>query len=273
MTTEHQLIQRLQDRDPLAWRQVVSEFTPDLYNYLAYTIPATALVETVVAEIFQSSVAQMATLPQTLSLSTYLYSIAYHKVADFWRRPAMNDADRLWADVNRLGLPNELAGPFAELPEFAQQVLFLRYQVCLPVAMLAEILGRSFKATEPIPALTLRLGSGSLMPMRRRCMIQSLSCASKLTIRSCWSGGWCAGRASCMRCRKGWMCAWWRAKPTGKHKLSKIMQLIWPRLKHTWRRSASSTPIQKGTVQRWLPNIPSLTSKFIMNITTLDAHC
>ena len=150
MTTEHQLIQRLQDRDPLAWRQVVSEFTPDLYNYLAYTIPATALVETVVVEIFQSSVAQIATFPQALSLSTYLYSIAYRKVADFWRRPATNDADRLWEDVNRIGLPSELAGPFAELPEFAQEVLFLRYQVYLPVAALAEILGRSLKATESL---------------------------------------------------------------------------------------------------------------------------
>lgn len=150
MTTEPQLIQRLQDHDPLAWQQVVSEFSPDLYNYLAYTIPPTMLVETILTEIFQSSVAQIATLPEALSLSTYLYSIAYRKVADFWRRSATNDADRPWEDVNRIGLPRELAEPFAELPEVVQQVLFLRYQVRLPVATLAEILGRSFKATESL---------------------------------------------------------------------------------------------------------------------------
>lgn len=168
MTTEPQLIQRLQDHDPLAWQQVVSEFTPDLYNYLAYTIPPTALVETIVTEIFQSSVAQIATLPQALSLFTYLYSIAYRKVADFWRRSATNDADRLWEDVNRIGLPSELAESFAELPEVTQQVLFLRYQVRLPVAALAEILGRSFKATESLLSRSSSQFSHALMQDGRR---------------------------------------------------------------------------------------------------------
>lgn len=150
MTTENPLFQQLQDHDPMAWRQVVSEFTPDLYNYLAYTVPTTAILETVVAEIFQSSVAQIATLPEVLSLSTYLYSIAYRKVADAWRRSSPNDADTLWEGFNRLSLPSELADAFAELPELVQQVLFLRYQMRLPLITLAEILGRSYKATESL---------------------------------------------------------------------------------------------------------------------------
>lgn len=149
MTTERPFIQRLQDHDPVAWRQVVSEFTPELYNYLGYTVPATTRVETLIVEIFQSLVAQIATVSQSLSLSTYLYSIAYYKVADSWRRFAPND-DMLWEDIDRVGLPSELSEPLAELPELAQQVIFLRYQVRLPVAALTEILGRSLKATDSL---------------------------------------------------------------------------------------------------------------------------
>lgn len=151
MTTELSLLQRLQQSEPAAWLQVVANWTPDLYTYLTYTMPLGTTAERLVNEVFQTFVEKIATFTPQISLTTYLYSIAYYKVADAWRRTVASDTySPMVYDATMFNLPRELAEPLAELPELAQQVLFLRYQARLPFPVLAEVLGRSLKATDSL---------------------------------------------------------------------------------------------------------------------------
>lgn len=86
-----------------------------------------------------------------MTLATFIYAIAYRKVADYWRRSQQTVE---LSESLSVGGPNsmriELAEALEELPELAQQVLLLRYHVGLSVAEIAEILGRSYKATESL---------------------------------------------------------------------------------------------------------------------------
>ncbi|MCE7984687.1 MAG: sigma-70 family RNA polymerase sigma factor [Caldilinea sp. CFX5] len=151
MTAETSLLHRLQQYDVTAWTQVVAEWTPDLYHYLCYTLPTPTAAEAVAGETFQAFVQATPTFTEQLSLRTYLYIAVYRKVADYWRRPPVAG---VWSAGEQrfplLGLPGELKEPLAELPELAQQVLMLRYQAGLSLLEIAEVLGRSRKATESL---------------------------------------------------------------------------------------------------------------------------
>lgn len=86
-----------------------------------------------------------------VNLSTFIYSIAYRKVADYWRRSKQTYELPMWistAGPSSMGI--ELQEALAELPEQAQQALLLRYHVGLSVAEIAEVLGRSYKGTESL---------------------------------------------------------------------------------------------------------------------------
>lgn len=151
MTAETSRLHRLQQYDVTAWMQVVAEWTPDLYHYLCYTLPTPLAAEAVAGETFQAFVQATPTFTEQLSLRTYLYSAAYYKVADYWRRTPL--ADERSADEQRfqwMGLPSELKEALDELPELAQQALLLRYQAGLSLLELADILGRTRKATESL---------------------------------------------------------------------------------------------------------------------------
>ena len=71
--------------------------------------------------------------------------------ADYWRRSKQEyelPASLSVAGPSIMGI--ELAEALDELPEQAQQILLLRYHVGLSVAEIAEVLGRSYKATESL---------------------------------------------------------------------------------------------------------------------------
>ncbi len=151
MTTEPVPLLQLQEYDANAWTQVVSAWTPDLYSYLCYTLPTKAAVEEVLAETFQAFVELIPACTTEVPLNVYFYSTAYRKVADYWRRsPSSFSLPPSPKGSLFFAIPPELSQPFEELPEFAQQVLILRYQVGLGLNELAEILGRTRKATESL---------------------------------------------------------------------------------------------------------------------------
>lgn len=145
------LLQRLKEGDEAAWATLVDEWSPRLYNYLTYNTRNEDDAQDVLSETLLGLVQSIRTFDGNVALSTFIYSIAYRKVADYWRRSRETYELPLWiSTAGPTSMRLELAEALAELPEQAQQALLLRYHVGLSVAEIAEVLGRSYKATESL---------------------------------------------------------------------------------------------------------------------------
>lgn len=151
------LLQRLQRGDNDAWSTVIREYSPRLYGYLRQNLPTAEDAEDVLSETLAAAVRAVRSFDGRAALSTFLYAIAYRKVADFWRRstvtlsldnqPEGHEVARHDPDVQeRL----EFESAINSLPEMSRQVLLLRYHVGLGVDEIAEVLDRSYKGTESL---------------------------------------------------------------------------------------------------------------------------
>lgn len=148
------LLQRLQAGDNAAWTELTSEYSPRLYAYLRRNLPSAADTEDALSETLLAAVRAMPGFDGRVSLATFLYSLAYRKMADYWRR--RRDTAPL---LETVAAPNtgldqgeraELEAALDSLPETLRQVLLLRYQVGLSVAEVAEVIDRSYKGAESL---------------------------------------------------------------------------------------------------------------------------
>ncbi|MEZ4864130.1 MAG: RNA polymerase sigma factor [Caldilineaceae bacterium] len=142
---------RLQEGDDRAWEKLMEEWGPKLYNYLSYNARSEEDAQDILSETFTALIHSIRNFDGNVALSTFIYSIAYRKVADYWRKS--QEMYELPASLSVAGpssTPLEVHEVLAELPEVAQQALLLRYHVGLSVAEIAEVLGRSYKATESL---------------------------------------------------------------------------------------------------------------------------
>lgn len=148
---DKEFLLRLQNGDAQAWEQLMDEWSPKLYNYMCYNTRTAEDAQDVLSDTWLGLVQSIKNFDGNVNLSTFMYSIAYRKVADYWRRSKQTYELPLHistAGPNSMGI--ELQEALAELPEQAQQALLLRYHVGLSVAEIAEVLGRSYKATESL---------------------------------------------------------------------------------------------------------------------------
>lgn len=144
-------LHRLQNGDEKAWQQLTSEWSPKLYRYLRSQLPTPEDAEDVTSETLIALVKALKSFDGKAALSTFIYSIANRKAADFWRK--RKDATELPESIPTAGPSNqglELQEAMAQLSEQARQALLLRYQMGLSVAEVAQSLGRSYKATESL---------------------------------------------------------------------------------------------------------------------------
>lgn len=143
-------LQRLQIGDNAAWELFLNEWSPYLYNYVRTNLRGADEVEDVLSNILLGVVEGIRSFDGNAALSTFVYSIAYRKVVDYWRQRRIT-----------IELPEELSAAdstdsfeiyevLAELPEPVQQALILRYYVGLSVSEVAIVLDRSYKATESL---------------------------------------------------------------------------------------------------------------------------
>jgi RNA polymerase sigma-70 factor (ECF subfamily) len=144
-------LRRLQEGDEAAWVQFIDEWNPRLYSYLKYNLRNADEVEDVLSETMLAIVQAIRTFDGKVTLATFIYSIAYRKVADYWRRLKVTYELTEWITTSGPSQTSiDVYEALAELPEQSQQALLLRYYVGLSVAEIAEILGRSYKATESL---------------------------------------------------------------------------------------------------------------------------
>lgn len=148
---ERELLLRMQAGDEQAWVEFMSEWNKKLYSYMLYNTPTEEDAQDVLSETMVGFVHSIKNFDGNVNLSTFIYSIAYRKVADYWRRSkptAMLPESLSIAGPSTMRIEVEEA--LAKLPEVAQHALLLRYQAGLSVAEVAEVLGRSYKATESL---------------------------------------------------------------------------------------------------------------------------
>jgi RNA polymerase sigma-70 factor, ECF subfamily len=143
-------LERLRRGDNEAWEQLVHNSEARLYSYLLYNLPTPEDAQDLLNEIFLAALHSLPSTDEDFVLLKWLYTIARRKVADFWRRTRPTDelSETLEATPNQVSL--EFREALNMLPEQARQALLLRYREGLSVAEVAEVLGRSYKATESL---------------------------------------------------------------------------------------------------------------------------
>jgi RNA polymerase sigma-70 factor (ECF subfamily) len=150
-TSETDLLHRLQRGDEAAWTELTQSYSPRLFSYLRHNLPSAADAEDALSETMLAAVRSMPNFDGKVALSTFLYSLAYRKMADFWRR--RTDTLELHETVpsgNGIADGAEFAELLDQLPEVSRQVLMLRYHVGLSVSEIAEVIDRSYKGTESL---------------------------------------------------------------------------------------------------------------------------
>ncbi len=150
MVTKHEefpedaaFVAALQAGDPEAWEKFTNHYNAKLRQYLLYRLPTVESIDDVLSEILIGTVRAIRQFANDVKLSTFVYSIAHRKIADYWRRQTttVELSDVTHAETREL---------LSQLPEVAQNALLLRYYVGLSVEEIAQILGRTIKGTESL---------------------------------------------------------------------------------------------------------------------------
>ena len=149
----------LPDPDPVA--SIYHRSLPHVYGYLLSRCGSASLAEDLAAETFMAAVAA-ARRPSAPEITVaWLVGVARHKLADHWRRSAREERNQAvaaqpagavddpwdeWLDAEAAYAALRCLSPSQ------RAALTLRYLDGLPVAEVAEHLGRSVHATETLLA-------------------------------------------------------------------------------------------------------------------------
>lgn len=133
-------VERLKRGDEQAWIEFVEQYSTRLYNHLRQQLPTHDVTNDVMSETIMALVRAIPQFDHRVALSTFVFSLAQHKLADYWRRPPQTE----WDIVPTTILPDLLDG----LPEEWRHVLLLRYHSGHSIDEIAEILGKTYKGTE-----------------------------------------------------------------------------------------------------------------------------
>ena len=151
------LLWRLKKGDGLAWEHFVGEWGARLYSYLRYCTQNEEDAQHVLSDIMLAIVREVPNFDGSITLATFVFSLAYRRVSDYWRKDgkpnwALRFANRMKIGTNRTTGDNEIAmyKIWPQLEEQAQQVLLLRYHAGLDIGEIANVLGRSHDATESL---------------------------------------------------------------------------------------------------------------------------
>jgi len=150
--TDEEWVRRLKANDADAWSEFVySDYSQRLYNYLRHKLPEEQDVEDILQETMTAAVTAIQTFDGKAKLTTFLFSLANYKVADFWRkRQATTELTDIHIDPGMNADSVEFVEILQKLREEHRQVLLMRYYVGLGVDEIARILGKTYKGAESL---------------------------------------------------------------------------------------------------------------------------
>ncbi|MCB0130741.1 MAG: RNA polymerase sigma factor [Caldilineaceae bacterium] len=149
--TDPEFLRRLQAGDERAWQQLLDEWQGPLYRYLCYNLPNAEIAQDVMGDTWMALVQAIKRFDGNVLISTFIYSLASRKVADYYRKHKPTSE-----------LPESLtvAGPSSDSLEFGEifaslspqyrEALLLRYHFSMSVTEVAKVIGRTYKATESL---------------------------------------------------------------------------------------------------------------------------
>jgi RNA polymerase sigma-70 factor (ECF subfamily) len=166
---ETKLVEKLRSGDSVAMEEFYNSYRNRLYSLIFEQIGRDeAVAEDLVQEVFLAALGSLDKFRGDSQLYTWLRSIAFHKINDFYRHQAREPKpNKLSPDFNALKLEqigdNELATltemeseeirqsvhqALVGLPQDYQEVLVLKYLKDMPVLAISQIMGRSPKSVE-----------------------------------------------------------------------------------------------------------------------------
>lgn len=150
--SEEEFLLRLQKGDEEAWTELVTgELSTRLYNHLRHRLPTPQDVEDVVHDTFSAVVRAIPNFDGRVKLSTFLFSLAQHKLADFWRRrPETAELSDTMIGPGLSQESIEFVEILQRLKEEHRQVLLMRYHIGLGVDEIASVLGKTYRGAESL---------------------------------------------------------------------------------------------------------------------------
>jgi len=166
---ETELIEKLRSGDRTATEQFYNIYRNRLYFLVLEQVGRDqAIAEDLVQEIFLAALGSLDKFRGDSQLYTWLCSIAFHKINDFYRRQAREPKpEKSPTDIDTVKLEqtgdNESAALSAmeseetrhavhqalvDLPQNYRQVLVLKYIEDMPVLEISQVMGRSPKSVE-----------------------------------------------------------------------------------------------------------------------------
>jgi RNA polymerase sigma-70 factor (ECF subfamily) len=166
---EAKLVEKLRSGDSTAREELYSFYRGRLYSLILEQVDRDeAVAEDLVQEVFLAALSSLHKFRGDSQLYTWLRSIAFHKVNDFYRhqarRPKPNqpssDSDLAELEYIRDNAPptstqmeseetrQSVHQALTDLPQDYQEVLALKYLKGMPVLAISQIMGRSPKSVE-----------------------------------------------------------------------------------------------------------------------------
>ena len=149
--TDGDFLQRLKSGDNDAWAQLIDEQSESLYSYLCYRLPSAEHAQDVLQDTLTAAIQAVKNFDGKVTLSTFVFSLARRKVADFYRyRRETSTLPTTLATAGPTSDSIVLQDALGALPPEYRDALLLRYHIGLSVSELAKSLGKSYKATESL---------------------------------------------------------------------------------------------------------------------------
>ena len=171
---ETKLVERLRSGDSEAMEEFYNMYRSRLYSLVLEQVGRDeALAEDLVHEVFLAALGSLDKFRGDSQLYTWLRSIAFHKINDFYRHQAREpkpqksspDFDAM-KQLEQTGdnepatstvmeseeIRQSVHQALADLPDDYQEVLVLKYFKDMPVLAISEIMGRSPKSVEGLLA-------------------------------------------------------------------------------------------------------------------------
>lgn len=144
------LLRQLQRKDEDAWNLIFSQWNRQIFGYLYCHLPTKEDTEDALSETFVAAVKSINHFDGQGAFSTWLYSVAHHKIVDFWRKHRDTDEIPLTLVTSDDVMDLDFKQALLRLPQVAQEALVLRYSEGLSVKEISEVIGRSYKGTESL---------------------------------------------------------------------------------------------------------------------------
>ena len=162
MQDEESLVRRAQQQDQEAFSRLYEEYFDKIYRYVVLRIGNKTEAEDVTQQVFVNSLKSISTFKwKGTPFSAWLFRIAHNQVIDYIRkrkrRPAVpleesltaGNADPQQIIEQKLDIERLLSAT-KWLTEAQRQVISLRFASELPVAQVAEVMGKSEGAVKAL---------------------------------------------------------------------------------------------------------------------------